>query len=217
MFVVSWISAYGLKFWQTSGGGIAASPDVFQNRPKAVPPGTEQMPPVLNINSDNQYFRKQVTDALGLIWNIDNGETYNSMIRDKISEIRYDDKTGFDIIDGKYIISISPEHAFRSVTWCAGIIMHQAWHAWYKRQQSGAGKRVPPKPGQKSNFDYDINPLKTEIVSLDDIFAVEARASAFQLKILQLVGAPASETDLLENRDYKDLSTGHDGSFKLKP
>jgi len=160
-------------------------------------------------------FVSQVTQALKLVWTADR-DTF-LFLKGAVYVIRNENKTDLYLEDGKPIAALSKAHAFRSHTWCAGIIAHQAWHAWYAKKGAGKKLRAPPLPGQKNERQPDINPLRFDYKSLESILDMENRASAFQLEVLKKIGAPAAERNLVFRRGQRDFTTGHDGNYALRP
>ncbi len=163
----------------------------------------------------SEDFKSQITHALKLIWMADR-DTF-LFIKRNVSVIRNDNKTGFYMEDGKTVVALSSEQAFRSLTWCAGEIAHQAWHAWYALNYKKKVRKAPPPPGQADTSVPEANPAKLDYKGLDSILWIEAKAFEFQLDVLRKVGAPRSETDLLRRRAPRDFSAGHDGGFAPVP
>lgn len=160
-------------------------------------------------------FKSQVTHSLKLIWMADR-ETF-LFIRKHLHVIRNENKTDFYLDNGRPVAALSREHAFRSLTWCAGLIAHQAWHSWFTKARSKRSRAVPPPPGEKDERVLDINPARLDYNGLDVILYMEDKASAFQLEVLRKVGAPRRETDPVFRRAPRDFTTGHDGNYALKP
>lgn len=161
-------------------------------------------------------FKRQVTSALKLIWSADR-DTF-LFIKRSLNIIRNEDKTGFYMENGVPVAAISNANAFRSVTWCAGIIAHQAWHGAYALSQNRKkGAQAPPPPGEKSNLAVEANPMRIDYKGIDAILYVEDKAFTLQLDVLRKVGAPATETRLLSRRAPRDFFLAHDGSYSLNP
>lgn len=160
-------------------------------------------------------FKSQVTHALKLIWLADR-ETF-LFLKKNLYVIRNETQTGFYMEGGRPVAALSTDHAFRSLTWCAGILAHQGWHAWYTLARKKKSRVAPPLPGEKDERVMDINPMKFDYKGVDAILYVEEKASAFQLDVLKKVGAPASETRLLSRRAPRDFQYSHDGNYSLNP
>ncbi len=160
-------------------------------------------------------FKSQVTHALKLIWMADR-ETF-LFIKKNIYVVRNEDKTGFYMENGRPVAALSGDHAFRSLTWCAGVIAHQAWHAWYTLEKNKRVSSPPPLPGEKDERVLDINPARFDYKGLDAILYIEDKASAFQLDVLKKVGAPKSETNPVFRRAPRDFKHAHDGNYALNP
>lgn len=158
-------------------------------------------------------FRLRIKDALKLIWLRDR-ETF-SFIKRYIYIINSGNKTEFYMEGDQPAAVISDAMAFRSVSWCAGVIAHQAWHSFahYKAQGRLAG--APPEPGTQQDLAVDANPLKAKYVSLAAVRQLEKTACDFQLKTLEEIGAPARELDQVANRAPKLFSAGHDGRYTI--
>lgn len=193
----------------------AAEPAAAAPAKKIIPPGTVADPMLALDIRGSAEFRSQATNALKRIWLADRGLFLS--IKNSLSAIRNESKTDFYMDNGKPVAAISNKHAFGSITWCAGIIAHQAWHASYAMSLKKKKKFPPPQPGGKYGRKFNANPLVFTYTGLEDVFELEARAAEFQLQILKAVGAPASETQLLLRRAPRDLSTGHDGNYSLRP
>ena len=169
--------------------------------------------------SGSRGFKRQITEALRLIWLYDKSSF--KFVRKYIYEIKSSNSTEFLIENGIPIIVISDKNAYKSVTWCAGIIAHHTFHA-YARVVKNRGKKskiIPPVPGTKSgkvNLD-GINPLAVDFTGLETILAIEDKASLFQMKLLKKIGAPKTEINLIKNRNPKDFSISHDGSYSVNP
>jgi len=160
-------------------------------------------------------FQNQVTQALKLIW-LSDRDTF-LFIKKNLYIIRNDNKTGFYRENGVPAASISSDQAFRSLTWCAGVIAHQAWHASVSRGVRKTAGRVPPPPGEQAEDNREINPMKFDYKDLNAILASEDMAFAFQLQVLRGTKAPKKEINLVLRREPRDFSAGHDGSYSLNP
>lgn len=178
------------------------------------PPGVPPPPLALEIQGPAD-FKARVTASLRLIWESDRDSFL--FIRDSLGAIRNETRTGFYMEDGRPVAAISRDHAFRSATWCAGIIAHQAWHARHFTQTRKKGVLPPPLPGQKQERRYDANPQLFDYKGLGAILDMEDRAAQYQLSILRKVGAPRSETDPLFRRAPRDFTLSHDGNYSLRP
>ena len=160
-------------------------------------------------------FKSQVTHALKLVWLADRSTFL--FLRKNISVIRNENKTGFYTDDGRTVAALSTEQAFRSLTWCAGVIAHQAWHSWNEINSAKKVRRAPPLPGERDGRLPEANPVSVNYKGLDAVLSAEDKAFAFQLDVLRKVGAPRKETDLVLRRDPRDFTAAHDGSYALNP
>ncbi|HCC47486.1 MAG TPA: hypothetical protein DEQ38_05130 [Elusimicrobia bacterium] len=165
----------------------------------------------------SRSFNSQVTSALKLIWMSDR-ETF-LYIRKNLSIVRNETQTGFYLENGRPVAALSSAHAFRSLTWCAGVIAHQAWHASYtaNKKKRRSKKYTPPPPGESSELQVEANPARLDYAGMDAILYIEDKAAAFQLEVLRKVGAPASETGPLFRRAPRDFHLSHDGNYAIKP
>jgi len=161
-------------------------------------------------------FKRQATSALKLIWSADRNTFL--FIKRSLYVIRSEDKTGFYMENRVPVAAISNANAFRSVTWCAGIIAHQSWHGAYALgQNKKKGGYTPPPPGEKSGLLVDANQMRVDYKGIDAILYVEDKAFTLQLDVLKKVGAPARETRPLFHRAPRDFFLAHDGSYSLNP
>ena len=160
-------------------------------------------------------FKSQVTHALKLIWMADR-ETF-LFLKKNLSVIRNDNQTGFYMENGNPVAALSNDHAFRSLTWCAGILAHQGWHAWYTLTKKKKSRLAPPLPGEKDERVLDINPMRFDYKGMDAILYIEDKAFTFQLEVLKKVGAPASETRPIFRRGPRDFQYAHDGNYATNP
>ncbi len=160
-------------------------------------------------------FQSQVTHALKLVWLADR-DTF-LFIKNNLPVIRNEDKTGFYLENGRPVAGISNYHAFRSLTWCAGVLAHQAWHAWYVAGQKKRARTAPPLPGEKDERMPEANPAKLDYKGMDAILYTENKAFDFQLQVLRKIGAPRSETEPILRRAPRDFTAAHDGSYTLNP
>jgi|GEM_PF-1056833 len=160
-------------------------------------------------------FKSQVTHALKIIWMSDR-DTF-LFLKKNLFVIRNEDETGFYMDDGRPVAAISTAQAFRSLTWCAGIIAHQGWHAWYNLTKKKKSRIAPPLPGEKDERVLDVNPARFDIKRLDDVLSVEQKAADFQLEVLKKVGAPASEIRPFLHRAPRDFQYSHDGNYTIEP
>ena len=160
-------------------------------------------------------FQSQVTHALKLVWLADR-DTF-LFIKTNLPVIRNEDKTGFYLENGRPVAGISNYHAFRSLTWCAGVLAHQAWHAWYTAGKKKKTRTAPPLPGEKDENMPAANPALVDYKGMDAILYTEGKAFDFQLEVLRKIGAPRTETDPVRRRDPRDFTAGHDGSYTLNP
>lgn len=185
------------------------SPQAIQPKDNATTPGTG-----IELQGSPE-FKNQVTHALKLIWLADR-DTF-LFIKRNLYIIRSDNKTGFYRENGVSAASISDDHAFRSLPWCAGIIAHQAWHSWVTLNANKKPARVPPPPGESDAASREINPAKFNYKSMAAILDSEDKAFAFQLEVLHKTGASKKEINLVLRRAPRDFTTGHDGSYNLTP
>lgn len=184
--------------------------------PQALPPRGDANSPGTGIDiQGSPEFKNQVTHALKLIW-LDDRDNF-LFIKRNLYVIRNDNKTGFYRENGVPAASISNDHAFRSLPWCAGIIAHQAYHSWATLNAKKKADRVPPLPGERSEFRRDINPAKFDYKSMGAILDSEDRAFSFQLEMLRKTGATKKEIKLVLLRAPRDFTSGHDGSYDLNP
>lgn len=160
-------------------------------------------------------FVNQATRALKLIW-LSDRETFFFLKRN-LFIIRNEDKTGFYLDGGRPVAALSRDHAFRSLTWCAGVIAHQGWHAWYTLTKNKKSRPAPPPPGEKDEREFRVNHANFDYKGLDAIFYIEDKASAFQLAVLRKVGAPARETGPVLRRAPREFQYAHDGNYALNP
>jgi hypothetical protein len=211
----------------SAGGAPGAGLDQFSARassaaqaglPASPPPLPEVYDPSLSLDiQGSPEFKTQVTHALKLIWMSDR-DTFLS-IKKNLSVIRNEDKTGFYFDGaGRPVAAISNDHAFRSLTWCAGVIAHQASHASDKMASRRKPRRsAPPLPGERAAERPAASPLQLDYKGMDAILEAEDRAFTFQLEVLRAVGAPKAEVNLVLKRAPRDFSAGHDGSYTLNP
>jgi hypothetical protein len=196
--------------------------------PRASRPARQALPPPASLALPEVYdpeegiaiqgpaeFKSQIMHALKLVWMADR-DTF-LFIKKNISSIRNENKTGFYRDGGRTVASLSSDHAFRSLTWCAGVLAHQAWHAWYELSSVKKVRRAPPLPGDRDGRLPEANPARVDYKGLDVILDTEDRAFAFQLDVLRKVGAPKKETDLILRRIPRDFTSAHDGSYALNP
>lgn len=183
---------------------------------RLVPPPGQDAAPLLTLDiQGSPEFKSQVTHALKLIWMADR-DTFLA-IKNSLYAIRSENKTDFYMDNGRPVAAISNDNAFKSLTWCAGIIAHQAWHASYTISNKKKKPLPPPLPGEKYERKFDANPMKLDYKDLDDILEMEKRASAFQLEVLKKVGASPAEIKAVYRRAPRDFTTAHDGSYSLNP
>jgi len=159
-------------------------------------------------------FKKQVSQALKLIWIYDRKKL--NFIRKYVYEIREADSTDFRIINQVPTVLISDKNAFKSLTWCAGIILHQAFHAYAKYIRNRDEKRIPPPPGEKDDFEI-ANPLGIKYTGLDIMIKVEDKATKYQISLLKKIGAPKKEILRLKRRKKQDFTISHDGKYSVVP
>lgn len=199
---------------ETAAALQAASPGA----PAAVPSDGPAPGSGLAIEG-SQYFKRQVTRSLKLIWLYDR-EAFG-FVRKYVYVVRSADKTAFGMHAGVPTVFISEANTYKSDAWCAGIIAHHAWHSYFRSASRAADRKrgVPPPPGEKAEWiEKKVpNPLEYDITTLRDITAQEARADEFQLRVLRAVGASRAEINSVSRRDPRDLSVSHDGSYSSKP
>ena len=207
--------------------GAAASPAAAPSAapaPKSPEPGSgaaavklpEAYDPKAGIAIEGSpEFKSQVTHALKLIWMSDR-ETF-FFLKKNLFVIRNETQTGFYMDNGRPVAALSKAHAFRSLTWCSGVIAHQGWHAWYTLTYKKKSRVAPPLPGETDGRQMDINPMRFDYKGLDAIMYIENKASAFQLDVLKKVGAPAKETGPVSRRRPREFQYAHDGNYALNP
>ena len=164
-------------------------------------------------------FKRNITESLRLIWLYD--KPAFKFIRNNIFEIRSANSTDFVFENRIPVILISDANAYKSSTWCAGIMAHHAFHA-YARMLKNRGKKtgvIPPLPGAKVKKAKKVypNPLGVNYTNLNTIIAVEDKCSDFQIRVLKKIGAPKSEINYIRNRDPRDFSISHDGAYSVNP
>ncbi len=162
-------------------------------------------------------FKSQVTHALKLIWMADRDSFM--FVRRNLYVVRNENRTGFYMENGTPVAAVSRDHAFRSLTWCAGVIAHQAWHAAYElnKAKKKKGRVVPPPPGEAGELRVEANPVSVDYKDMSAVLYVEEKAFSFQLDILRKVGAPPRETGSVLRRGARDFSLAHDGNYSIKP
>jgi hypothetical protein len=184
--------------------------------PQTLPPRNDANSPGTGLDiQGSAEFKSQVTHALKLIW-LDDRDNF-LFIKRNLYIIRSDTKTGFYRENGIPAASISNDHAFRSLPWCAGIIAHQAWHSWATLTTRKKAAVVPPAPGESAEIRRDINPAKFDYKGMEAILESENKAFAFQLEMLHKTGASQKEIKLVMLRAPRDFTAGHDGSYDLTP
>lgn len=184
--------------------------------PQAQPPARDANTPGTGIDiQGSPEFKNQVTHALKLIWLADR-DTF-LFIKNNLYVVRSDNKTGFYRENGVPSASISNDHAFRSLPWCAGVIAHQAWHSWATLNAKKKGVPAPPPPGESDKRRREMNPAKVNYKGMDAILDSEDRAFSFQLDVMRKTGASKKEIKLVLLRAPRDFSSGHDGSYELNP
>lgn len=225
------LAAMGVGVWYYLYGRVRPEPPAVESFSPRTPAGKADAqaeagripsrlrtaaPPSMSLDiNGSPEFKAQVTDALKLIWDADR-DTF-LFVKANLFVIRNGDKTDFYLEDGRPAASISNDHAFRSKTWCAGIIAHQAWHAWYAENRKKKARREPPLPGEPEKLRLDLDLNRMEYRGMDALLDMENRASLYQLDVLRKVGAPRRETDPVFRRAPRDFETAHDGGFELKP
>ncbi len=165
----------------------------------------------LQIKGDDN-FKENAKQALKIIWMADKEDFY--FIRKYVFEIRQERRTGFYFDEAVPVVAVSQDHASRSLTWLAGIIAHNAWHA-YKEVSAKAAKKneiIVPEPGEKK--DYKLKPIVFyEGKTFEGFLEAEKEACRFQAEILKKIGGSKKEIYEVLNRDEKDFSAGHDGEY----
>lgn len=200
---------FGKPSGQAQGGSAARAP--AQASPEA---DEAKSIAALDIQGSPE-FKSRVTDALKLIWSSDR-ESF-LFIKRYIFVIKNEDRTAFYLESGMPVAVISTDHAFRSATWCAGIIAHQAYHSYVTFSYKKAKKKgaVPPPPGTSVQVTMPKQTFNYDYTGLDTILELEAKASEFQAAILEKVGAPRKERNEVLKRAPRDFKTGHDGHYDL--
>ena len=163
-------------------------------------------------------FKENITQALQLIWLYD--KPAFRFIRKNIYEIRNANATTFVFENGTPIIFISDANTYKSLTWCAGIMAHHAFHAYARmaKNRNKKSRKVPPLPGAQAEKEKLIpNPLGIDYTALDTIIVIEDKCSDFQVRVLEKIGAPKSEIRYIRNRNPKDFSISHDGAYSVNP
>ncbi len=222
-----WYYVYGRTLHARREAAPAPVPEAFKAAssravPAEVPQGApatvlpEAYDPQMGIDiQGSPEFKSQVTHALKLIWMADRDSFF--FLKKNLYVIRNENKTGFYLDNSRPVAAISDKNAFRSLTWCAGIIAHQGWHAWYTLTKNRKSRTVPPLPGEKDEREMDINPARFDYKGLDAILSIENKAFSYQLDILKKVGAPASETGPVFRRAPRDFKYAHDGDYSINP
>jgi hypothetical protein len=203
-----------------SGESAAPAPAASAEPEAPRKPGAVPLPAPYNPDAGmdiqgSDEFKNHVTHALKLVWMADR-ETF-LFIKKNLSVIRNENKTGYYAESGRTVAALSSEQAFRSMTWCAGVIAHQAWHARYELGSRKRSRRAPPLPGEPDARMPEANPVKVDYKGLEEVLAGEARAFDFQLDVLRKIGAPRAETDQVLRRAPRDFTAAHDGSYALNP
>jgi len=190
----------------------------------------EEEPSAIATQADYEYdsklkmagsvdFQENITNSLQLVWIYDKAAF--KFIRDNVYEIRNANSTTFILENGIPIILMSDENAYKSLTWCAGIIAHHAFHSYARKlkNRSKKTKEIPPLPGTKVEKKEKVypNPLGVEYTDLNTIFEIENKASDFQIRVLERIGTPKSEIKYVRNRDTRDFSISHDGAYSVNP
>lgn len=213
------LMAAGVWYYVAKHGGTGLAPaPVDMTPPKADGPAPEDGPFIteaaLEVKGDDN-FKSQVMHSLKLIW-LSDRENF-LFIKKYLSVIRNEDKTEFYLDNGRPVAALSNAQANRSLTWCAGLIAHQAFHAYIKFNSQKKQKVRPPLPGEKDEREFFVNPAALNYTSLNGILDMEARACSFQVEILRKIGAPRPEINALLKRAPRDFSVSHDGNYSIKP
>ncbi|MEW5951119.1 MAG: hypothetical protein GX447_06380 [Elusimicrobia bacterium] len=197
---------------QTNEGEAVSSPAAFSfSENKKEEKKEETFSFSLQIKGEDD-FKENVKQALKLIWTEDKESFY--FIRKYVFEIRQERKTGFYFDEGSPIVAVSQEHASRSLTWLAGVIAHNAWHAYREVSAKSAKKvkRTVPEPGEKKS--YELKPIVFyEGKTFESFLQAEKEACAYQAEILKKIGASGREINEVLNRGEKDFTMGHDGEY----
>ncbi|MCG2726821.1 MAG: hypothetical protein L6420_11335 [Elusimicrobia bacterium] len=190
----------------------------------------DEEPSAIAVKADYKYdsklkitgsagFERHITQSLQLIWLYD--KPAFKFIRENIYEIKSANSTSFVFENGIPVILISDENAYKSLTWCAGIISHHAFHAYARilKNRNEKNKAVPPLPGKKikKRYEFRMDFMGIDYTDLNTIIAVENKASAFQMRVLEKIGAPKSEIRYIKKRNPKDFSISHDGAYSVNP
>ncbi len=161
--------------------------------------------------SGSPQFEEKVKEAVYLIWKHD-PDAFR-FIKKYVYLIRRANKTDFSVENGVPTVSLTDKTAFKSPTWCAGAIAHQAYLAYlhYEKKRLRQTMRSPPLPGETSNLEVAHNPMAIEYTDFATMYAMERKADSFQIKVMKKVGSPRSETRLIKNRKKDDFSLIHNG------
>jgi len=130
-----------------------------------------------------EKFIQQVTKAMSLIQ--ENAPDDLELIAKYLRRIEEHDHSGMDASREAPTCQLAPASAYASVTWCAGCIAHEAYHS---------------KLSQSPDYAYGLEQEEEECM-------------AYQLTVLQKIGAPRSELEHLAAQDGKHFDLDGDGEY----
>jgi hypothetical protein len=157
-------------------------------------------------------FKAQVINSLRLILQYD--KTMFGEIKRYIYVIERADKTDFAVLDGAPTIMLTDNTAFKSVTWCAGEIARQLFHAeryFYREALKRRLAATPVSGGQPPALTAAQSVMLSDLKDAQTFENMEKDADVFQMRLLRAIGAPRYELDLIQQRKPFDYSLVNDG------
>jgi hypothetical protein len=151
--------------------------------------------------SGSDKFRLQIARAL-LLLKLADPETHIH-VTNAIGIIRQDSRSATFVTNTPPLVTLSSTSAFYSVTWCAGVLAHEARHVEIARRDGTTNAFRPyyggPLPPGYKAFQRN-----------------ESDCLRVQAKVLRHIGAPQSEVRYTESLTGTHFDVNHDGRWDFE-
>jgi len=140
----------------------------------------------------SKRFKSQVSAALDLLE--ERVPEVYVFVCNYIGIIRESPRSGIWVHEAPVVFDLSPRSCFYSTTWCAGVIVHEAYHVWQYKRYLAINRCSEPTAWYKG-------------------VATEMDAIAYQLAVMKALEAPVHELDWLQSQDGSHFDIDGDGDY----
>lgn len=143
------------------------------------------------IEGDSEY-KAHVSKCLNLI-KYNSKKDYDFVVK-YIGIIKQNPKSGMEAWKSPPVFLLSNWSAFHSLTWCASVIAHDAYHSYLFKANKVEGEKFPPQESWAG-------------------FNAERQCNEYQIAVMRKIGSSESDIEYVENQDGTHGDTNKDGKI----